>query len=270
MDVSPLKSRVLLSALGLGLILVAGCGNRFDLSTERGRQSRIDEANFHLSKGNCSAAHEAIDPAYNSPDVNDEIRLVKASAHGCSGSFNLLTIIGNIAGASNYFSALVRSLANVNGDGALPHFYTAGDVLTRNSVLINASARSTAVNNYMVFIQLGTVAAILRNYGSPGSDGSQGANLVYDGGGGSPAGEMDDLDACALAASLAIITDSYNYSTLRDGDTAALANAINAVCVAAGLASCEVINKSRTACAGGNNADSARAQLVVGALNTAW
>jgi hypothetical protein len=81
---------------------------------------------------------------------------------------------------------------------------------------------------------------------------------------------MADEDACALAASLAIISDSYKYSSLKDGDTAAFANAVNALCTASGLASCDVISKSRSACDGGNNADSARAEQVVDGINLAW
>ena len=112
MDVSPFGSRVLWYALGIGILFTAGCGNRYDLSTERGRQARIDEANFQLSKGNCGAALEAIDPLYNSPEVDDEVRLVKASAHACAGTFNMLTLVGNLPGASNYLAVLAKSLAN--------------------------------------------------------------------------------------------------------------------------------------------------------------
>jgi hypothetical protein len=268
MDVSPFGSRAILSAIGIGILIISGCGNRFDLSTQRGRQARIDEANFHLSYGNCGAAFEAIEPAYQSPDVDDEIRIVRASAQACYGTFNLLNFVANIAGASNYLSAVAKSLSNSAGDGARASFYGAIDTLTRNSTLMNASARTTSVNTYMVFIQMGVVGAILRNYGAPAADGSQGSNLVYDATG-SPAGEMANEDACALAASLAIITDSYPYSSLKDGDTAAFNNSVNSLCTAAGLASCSDLNKARSSC-DGTNADSQRAQQVVNGVNAAW
>lgn len=269
MDVSPLGYRAILSVIGIGILIISGCGNRFDLSTERGRQARIDEANYHLSKGNCGAAWEAIEPAYQSPDVNDEIRIVRASAQACYGTFNLLTFVANIASASNYLSAIAKSLTNSAGDGARSSFYGAMDTLTRNGTLMSASARSTSVNTYMVFIQMGVVGSILRNYGSPAADGAQGAALVYDGNGGSPAGEMANEDACALSASLAIISDSYPYSSLNDGDTAAFVNSVNSLCTAAGLASCGALNKARSAC-DGSNADSQRAQQVVNGVNAAW
>jgi len=269
MDVSPFISRALLSALGIGILIISGCGNRFDLSTERGRQARIDEANFHLSKGNCGAALEAIEPVYISPDVDDEVRIVRASAKACAGTFNLLTFITNIAGASNYLSALAKSLSNSTGDGARSAFYEAVDSLTRNGSLMNASARSVSVNTYMVFLQMGVVGSILRNYGDPSVDGAQGTDLVYDGNGGSPPGQMANEDACALAASLAMITDSYTYSSLKDGDTAAFANTINSLCTSAGLTSCNDLNKSRSAC-DGSNADSQQAEAVVNGVNAAW
>jgi hypothetical protein len=268
MDVSPFGSRAILSAIGIGILIISGCGNRYDLSTERGRQARIDDANYHLSQGNCGAALEAIEPAFQSPGVDDEIRIVRASALACSGTFNLLNLVANIAGTSNFLSAIAKSMRNSAGDGARSSMYGAMDTLTRNGSLANASARSTPVNTYMVFVQMGVVGSILRNYGSPTADGAKGTNLIYDASG-SPAGEMSNEDACALSSSLAIIADSYLYSSLRDGDTAAFANSVNTLCAAAGLASCNDLNKARSAC-DGTNADSQRAQQVVNGVNAAW
>jgi hypothetical protein len=269
MDVSLSLSRAFLSVLGLSFLLVS-CGNRYDLATERGRQARIDDANFFLSKGECGAALEAIEPVYSSPQVDDEVRIIRASAYACAATYNLLTMAGNFAGASDQFAALAKSMGNSNGDGARGAIYQAVDVLTENGNKLVASQRSVEVNNYMVFLQLGVMGAILRNYGSPAADGAQGANLIYNGNGGSPAGEMSDVDACALAASLSFISDSFSGSSLNDGDTASFANSINTMCVAAGLTSCNDISKSRNACTGGNNADSQRAELIVTGINGAW
>lgn len=271
MDVFPVRGRlfwIFFFCVGLA----AGCGNRYDLSTERGRQARLDDANFHLSKGHCSEAHLAIDPLYSSPHVDDIVRLVKASAYACDGSFNLLTVVSNLSGASNYFSALAKSLSNSSGDGARSAFYAASDVLTRGGSVLAASQRSAPVNTYMVFLQMGTVGAILRNYGSPATDGAQGAAISYLANGADGAGEMTTLDACALTAALATLSDSIRYSSLTDGDSAAVANSINASCVAAGVAGgCADLNKNRTACTGaGADANSVAAAAVVGEIDSAW
>jgi hypothetical protein len=269
MDVSLSNARVFFSVLVLCIFLVPGCGNRYDLSTERGRQARIDDANFFLSKGECSNALEAILPVYNSSEVNDEVRIVTASAYACAGTFNMLTMLGNILGASNFLSVMAKSLGNSPGDGARSSFYQAVDVLTQAGSHLEASSRSSSVNTYMVFLQMGVIGSILRNYGAPGADGSQTTDLVYDGHGGSPAGEMSDTDACALSASLSLISDSYRHSSLTDSDTAALVNSIDSLCIAAGLTSCSDLNKSRSAC-DGSNADSQNAELVVDGVNNAW
>lgn len=268
MDVSLWNIRFVLSVF-IGALLFSACGNRYDLGTERGRRSRIDDANFHLSKGACTAAIEAIDPLYNSPHVNDEIRLIKASAHACAGTFNFLTLVSNLSGATNYFSVLAKSLSNNPGDGARSAFYFAVDVLTRNGSYINASTRSKSVNNYMVFLQLGLVGSILRNYGNPNSVGGQQQALVYETAGANPAGEMTNEDACALAAAFSMLSDSFDNSSLADGDSASAVNSINSVCVAAGLPSCSSINKNRSAC-DGTNADSVTAAAVVSGVNTSW
>jgi len=268
MDVSPWNFRLILSVSVLCLMVITACGNRFDLSTERGRRARIDDANFHLSKGECSAALEAISHLYNSPAVNDEIRIITASAHACSGTFNLLTVASNLGGASNFFSALAKSLSNVPGDGGPAAFYRATDVLSQSGTLLDASQRSLAVNNYMVFIQMGVIGSILRNYGSPGSDGSQGALLIYDTAS-SPAGEMSNEDACALSAAFSILADSHSRSSLNDADTAALTTSLNSVCTAAGLSSCTDISRNRSGC-DGVNPQSDAAELMVSSVNVSW
>lgn len=268
MDVSLWLARGICSALVLAGITLSACGNRFDLSTERGRRARMDDANFHLSRGSCDEALAAILPVYTSPAVDDEVRLVTASAYACKGTFNLLTLVGNLTNASNFFQVLAKSLANKPNDGARSAMYSAIDVLTLSGSANAASQRSRAVNSYMVFLQLATVGTIIRNYGSPATDGSQGSNLVYTTGG-NPAGEMSNVDACALSAGLASIVDSYRNSNLADDDTKAVANALEGVCTSAGLASCASLNMNRTAC-DGTNADSVSAAAVVAGVNAGW
>jgi len=269
MDVSPWISRLVCYGMLLSLTLVFGCGNRFDLSKERGRRARIDEANFFLSKGNCTAAIEAIDPLYHSPHVDDEVRIIKASAHACAGTFNLFNVLSSIGGGSNnIFSTAAKSLSNTQGDGARAALYQAVDALTRNGVLLEASARSTSVNNYMVFIQFGVISAILRNYGNPLADGSKVVPLVYTTGS-NPPGEMSDLDACALAAGISMLSNSFSHSSLSDSGVSSAVTSINNFCVSIGLSSCSDISKTRTDC-DGTNAASVTAQSVVAGVDGAW
>jgi hypothetical protein len=260
MDVS-LRIRAVSLLSILSLFFLVSCGNRFDLSKERGRQASIDDANFHLSHGDCAAAMAVIEPLYVSAYVDDEVRILKASAYGCFAGFNLLTMASNLAGASNYFKAMAKSLSNVAGDSTRSYLYQAIDVLTSAGTAMNANQRSASVNTYMVFIQMATVSALLRNYGSPAADGTQGAAIGYL----NAPNNMSNIDGCAMASALAFMTDSYTSSTLADSDSAAAAAAFTAACGG----NCSLVNKDRSACDGAN-AQSIAAGAIVSAIDASW
>lgn len=269
MDVSLSSRWVLFVLLAFFSLAQSSCGNRYDLSNERGRRSRIDDANFHITKGECSAATEAIDPLYNSPYVNDEVRIVKASATACFAKYNLLKFAGNLASTSNYFQAMAKSLENSAGDGVRSYLYSAVDVLSQNGSAMSAGSRSRAENTYMVFLQFGVISAILRNYGSPDCcSGIQGADLVYSAVA-DPVGEMSNIDACALASAFSFISDSVRNSDLNDSNTQSALASIDGVCTAAGVGACSSLNRDRTLC-DGTNANSVKAAQVVTSVNTSW
>lgn len=268
MDVSLSGSRFLFGLITALSLTSVSCGNRHDLSTERGRRARIDDANIHLSRGECSAAAEAIDPLYGSVHETDEVRIVKASTYACFAHYNMLTFISNLSSESNYFKAVAKSIDNSPGDSARYRMYQAVDVLTRTNSVMSAGDRTKQENNYMVFLQLGVIGVLLRNYGSPGSDGSQGQNLIYDDAA-NPAGEMSNEDACALGAAYSHISDSFRYSDLSDDTTESMVNSMNSACTAMGLASCAHLERGRLACDGTNQA-STRAESLIGGVNTSW
>lgn len=270
MDVTPWNFRLLAALFFglLGLLSISGCGNRFDVATERGRQSRIDEANFYLSRGQCNAAIEAISHVYNSVHVNDEVRIIMSSAYACLGTFNMLTLLSNLDGATDYYAALAKSLKTTDNDATVGAMFIASDILTENGAKPTAGSRSKTINNYMVFVQLGIVGTILRRYGAPTSTGAQTTDLIYTTGG-NPAGEMDNAHACALGAAVSTFSDSLTNSTITDAGTLAVNSRLNTLCVAAGLSSCAAINSNRGAC-DGTNADSTVAANIVTQLNTSW
>ncbi len=250
-------------------LVLGGCGDRYNLATESGRQARIDDANFHLSKGECGAAHEAINPLYLSPYVNDVVRIIKASAYACEAHFNLLNFMANIAGGSNYFKVFAKSLDSIAGDHARTSLYNAVDIITQSGSSLGAGSRSSSMNTFMVFLQFGVLSAIQRNYGAPSTDGSQGTDLIYEALGANPAGEMTDLDACAMAAAFSHISDSFLASGLSDSDSKSATSALNSVCTGAGLSSCTAINRDRASC-NGTNSNSVTAAAVVAGVNAEW
>jgi hypothetical protein len=249
--------------------LLCSCGDRYDLSTARGQQSRIDDANMHLSHSECAEANDSIDPLYNSSDVTEQVRLIKASAQACYAGYSMLRFAGSIIGSPNFFSSMAKSLDNVANDSARQWMYNSVDVLTKGGSAMQASQRSTAENSYMVFIQLGVISAIIRNYGSPDpSTGAQGANLIYSATS-TPAGQMANVDACALSSSFSFLVDSFAYSDLTDQSSVTLVSSMNSVCTSAGLPSCSAVNRDRTQC-NGTNQNSVVAQGVVTSVNSAW
>jgi hypothetical protein len=242
--------------------LFGGCGNRYDVNTPAGRQARIDDANYHLSKGECGLAQAAIQPVYASTGVTDDVRIIMAATWACYAGFNVLDLISQVASSTNLFQGLAASLSTQAGSGGPADFYAANDVLTSNGTALSAAARSQTVNAYMVFLELGTISAILRNYGSPSATGVKGQAISYP-------GQMSNVDACALAAAFSMLVDSFNNSNLSDATTAAAVAKANSYCVAAGQPSCNVINKDRTVC-NGVNAQSTVAGAVVTGVNAAW
>ena len=266
MDVSLFRRPFAVALIALSLL--SSCGDRYNLANESGRKARIDDANFHLSRGECGAADEAINPLYASPYVTSEVRILKASALACFAKFNLLAFIANMVGASNYFEALAKALDNISGDAARQHLFNAVDILTQNGTVMSAGSRAREENSYMVFLQFGVISAIIRNYGSPNSTGAQGTNLVYSTAS-NPANEMSDVDACALAAAFSHISDSFVGSDITDSSSKSAIGAFESVCTSAGLSSCSALSRDRSQC-DGTNQNSVNAQSVVTSVNTAW
>lgn len=266
MDVHLCRVRVFLFVISF---IFASCGNRYGLDTEYGRRARIDDANLFISKGECSRALDAIRPLYDSGYRDEEVVLVTASANACLGGFQLLKLASNFTGATNFFSAMAKSMPNTLGDGKITAMYAAVDVLTSGNVSLNASIRSKDVNTYMVYLQMGIMGAILSAYGSPNATtGAQGANLVYS----NPrnGGEMSNLDACALAAAMSAVSDSYPNSNLSDSGVSNATSALDSACNTAVGSNCSVINRNRTSCDGTAGGTSLVASQIVTAVNNAW
>ncbi|MGZ3738828.1 MAG: hypothetical protein ACXVB9_05615 [Bdellovibrionota bacterium] len=260
MDVSLSGLRVF--SVFLVCLFLSACGDRYDLSTARGQQASIDDANSFLSQGKCAQADAAINPLYGSVYVTDQVRLIKASAQACFAGFQLLTFAGNLVGTSNYFKSLALSLNNTAGDSARQWMYNAVDVLTQGGNAMNGGQRSTADNSYMVFLQLGVISSILRNYGAPDSTGAKTVALTY-------LGTLSNVDACALTAAFSFITDSYSNSDLSDSTSQSTVASLNSICTGAGLGSCSALNRDRTQCDGAN-ANTIKAEALVTGVNNSW
>lgn len=245
------------------------CGNRFDLSTERGKQARIDETNFYLSQGDCNSAIDSINPVYEAFPADPEVIVLRASADACFGGFNFIDLLISLTDVSNTYSALALSAPSVSlNDGKLAALYRAVDILTESSTKLSANARGTTVNDFMVFLSMGVIGAILQSYGDPTTTtGDQGTNLDYQL---AQAGTMADVDACALVAAHSMAIDSFSFSNLNSNAEAQAAVAdFDTACLAATGVTCSNLEKDRTVCDGANAA-STDAVGMVGGVNAAW
>jgi hypothetical protein len=269
MEVRPLRKAVVclvISALFFGSV---SCGKQMDMDTQYGRDARLEEANILLSKGYCQLALDTILPLYESVFNTDEITVVTASAYACFAGFNFLTLASDLATVTNKFQAVAKTMSAASDtDGKISNMYRAVDILTAGNTLINASGRSSRVNSYMVFLQLGLMGAILSGYGAPSTTtGTQTALLVYS----NPrvGGEMANVDACALVAAVSAIVDSAS-AVSGNSDITTAVSSLNTVCTNAGT-SCSSANRDRTACTGANGeAVSVVASSFVTQINSSW
>ena len=147
--------------------------------------------------------------------------------------------------------------------------YTASDIMTFDRSLLNSSQRSTAINNYIIFVQMGVIGEVLREVGNPAATGKQQTALTYSADG-IANDNISNGDACALTAAMAIIADSYSNSELSDSDSLAVTTSITSICTDAGV-DCSALNKDRTACDGGAaDPESIAAAALITQINNTW
>ena len=110
---------------------------------------------------------------------------------------------------------------------------------------------------------------MLKKYGFPGKSGQQEAALVYESAGANPAGEMSDVDACALTTAFSIYYNSFMHSNLEDRHIYAVNEYLDKRCQEAGFQSCAEIDLDRRQCDGTNsNRDIAAAMVEI--VNPSW
>lgn len=249
------------------LMLISACGSRMDISTTRGRQAILDSANMYLSNGDCQSAVDVLAPLYGSAYVTDEVRVVQASAQACFSGFQMLVLLSNLTSLSSFYKAIAATVPNTLNDGKITALYNAIDVLTISGAHLSAGQRSKQLNNFMVFLGMATAGAIQTAYGLADAQGNKTVAFRYQQAGGSVA--LSHVDACAYAASLGFIVDSYNNSDLSSNTQANSAvTSLNTLCAAAGV-NCASLNKDRTKCSAAGQ-ERTEADAVIVQTNTNW
>lgn len=238
------------------------CGQGYkDLSTANGRQIVLDEANNFLTDGQCQQAIDVLSPLYNSIYVDDDVRLVYASAYACLGGFNFPSLITGLTNASggDIWSALIKSNYSSVDTTTQSHVYffqTAATALRNTGGgSFDASDRPEGANLYMVFLQAEIIAKTIMQNGVGKADAVTGKKTVAITGLGS------NQQLCDLEVAIATISDSLlNVST-----NSALDNVSSSVSTACGGA-CPT-NKDPSVCSAVEQAQGAALMI---ALDSQW
>src|SRR5258707_1159543 len=84
--------------LSLFALVGSGCGApAYDGGTTQGKQAILDATNIALSTRDCAAAIAQIDPLYSSANVDNPVRMARASAYACAAHVNFFSLLGSLA-----------------------------------------------------------------------------------------------------------------------------------------------------------------------------
>ena len=235
---------------------IEGCGYR-DISTENGRLSLIQQANLFLNSANCGQARDTIQPLYQSQYVNNEVRLVYASAYACSASFSFTGLVSNLKGSStSIFSSLVAAMYSNGNDSHLLNYQSAATLVASTTAVagsLNAADRPSDANVYMIFMQLGILSSVISTLGVASQ--STGQKTVAITGLGTAAQQ------CAVQSAIAIVSDSIS-SVGSTGVFSSLSSSFTSLC-AGGVCG----NKDPSVCTAGVQAWGA---ALIAAVDTLW
>ena len=254
------KSFLFLFFLSL-FIFCGSCSQDYkNISSSNGRKAIIELANNFLTSGNCDEAISTITPLIQSQYVDNDARMVYASAYACKGGINFPQLIVSLKdGSSNIFSTLVKSNYSTGNDGKLGSLQTSASIIRQTSSVPGgnyASTRNSDANLYMVFVQaniLGVTIAPLGNANS--TTGAKSQNMC---------GACSASQQCAIEVAIATINDS-----LGGGDQGSalnsLGNSIRNICSVA-LGACPT-NVDPSVCTA---VEQTQGQLLINAINAGW
>ena len=177
------------SALGLLILLATSACSvpRYDPATEEGKRGIIDAVNIALTQGDCSKAVELIEPLYNSKYTDNEVRLLRASAHACNAGVQFFPLVGelissNIVG-SGFWMTMARLFPSKINDIKVESGWFATDALmatlkggtvlipsttinsgTDNPGSIKGQDRTNDANLFTFFVSLSTIGALQNRY----------------------------------------------------------------------------------------------------------
>lgn len=270
-SIEPRLKRLLLSwaqvffFLGMSLWVVTCAPDYRDKSSVNGRQAILDEADNHLTSGNCDEAIKILEPLVNSPFSSKEALFRYAAAYGCKGGVNMPNLVAGLqGGSSDIWSTLIKvNYSSSTNDGKRSALDQASSILrqTANPPMgWDAYQRTPDANVFMIFLQMNTIATTIAPLGNA-AQGSGKKQLSI-----SNSGTTADL--CHVAVAIAVISDSLSSVNLGSG-VKAISDAMSTVCQSAFGSSVCPQGKDYDQCL--NNATmQAQGQLLINAIDNQW
>ncbi len=223
--------------LFLVLVTVSCSASNFDISTVSGRRSIIAEVHSLLTRGLCDAAIDTIEPLYESIYTNNEIRLVRASAHGCKAGINYFDLLNGLVQNSStliiggglwtfltqyFYHSTQRTVedrfrsgwfatdslfAILNTGVVVPAAFQV-NTSTNNVGSVLVQHRTNESNLYLIFISMAVIGATQSRYGDPDTTNyrkNQDLSWIST--------TLMETEGCAYAASIVNMLDGINEAS---------------------------------------------------------
>lgn len=242
------------------------------------RQSIIAKVNAALNSGDCSTAIIEVEKLYRSAASNDEIRRLRASAHGCRtglGFFEKLEELVNADLSTNGpWRAITLMFPSTAGDQKMESAFFATDALQAwirpevvvfdpyrltfdpfNPGSLRAADLELDANIYLLLTSMATIGTLHHRHGDPDANGAPQDSLPWD------SLSAVDTEGCGYVSALLNMSDSLGeiassisqlsgVSSAVSSATAGFDAACQAGCAACGLScsGCPDVLRHRSAC----------------------
>lgn len=237
-----------IAAMAAVAMAFASCSApRYEVGTVEGKAAILDATNVFLSSGDCEGALSTIENLYSSRYTDNEVRLIRASAHGCNAGINLFKLLGDLGdndlGPPEFWNTMAKLFPSETTDSRAESAMFATDALmaalksgtvvptdakvnseTRNPGSVFAEDRVDDSNFYMIFVSMALIGTLENRYGSPDSTSfNKGNALPWE----DPA-DVDE-DGCAFVGAIMNLLDSAGQLNLGEGIALAISSSVGEI-----------------------------------------
>lgn len=154
------------------------------------KQATIDAVNQDLSFEDCASALDRIEGLYNSGLTDNQVRILRASAHGCNAGINFFKLVSDLTGANltppGFWQTMAKMFVSTTKDSKLESAWFAQDALfatlkkgivvssanqvntgTDNPGSLQASDRVDDSNLYLIIVSMVQIGALENRFGAP-------------------------------------------------------------------------------------------------------